>query len=511
MPDFAQGRLDFEAFYSLCAEPIIVLDAEAEILSANPAWGEVFGWAPEALKSTQWRDFIHEGDRQDVERCLLGLASPANEQYEKPVEFLCRIRCKSPGHALEEYRWTAWNAARAPNSSHIVARVEEIHEKFEALRLFKLLLDRVPDFVALSKTTGELLYLNPAGLSLVGLSAEQIRGMRHRDFIPETEFARLQREVLPQLQQLGKWIGDSFFRHSDGTILPVHRIIVTLPDERGNPIAYGSIASDLRALEQQESELLRLYALLEHTSDLVAVAAMDRRLQYLNASGSEMLGIPQDQLKDFSLDDIMISLPAEPEISFAGSDAAHDELWNGEHELRAKDGHSIPVSLIFTVLRDDLGWPNGLALVARDLRERKALENALKNSILSLSTPILELGHGILALPVVGAVDPERASQMTNTLLAAIASKRASRIILDFTGVLIPDQASVQHLLSMIRQMMHGASLLGAHCLLSGLSPEIAHAMVSENINSIKNPANTLKTFHTLEGALRFATRGMRA
>ncbi len=512
MQELKNGRLDENLLFNLSAEPIFVVDSEGCFEDANPAFTEVFGWAPSHDRSLRLLDVIHEDDRPHVRAILSGLAGESPGQSNRFAEFICRIYRKTGGATEKDVRWSSWSAARVPNSPYVVARVDDIHDDYLSLHLFKLLVDQVPDFVAISKTNGQLIYVNPAGQALVGLSAEQISGMRHRDLIPADEMAHLDRDVLPELLKLGKWTGESVFKHSDGTRLPVHRTIVTLADERGNPIAYGSIAADLRALKQQESELLRLYTLLEHTTDLVAIADQHRQLQFINDAGLKMLSLERGRIQSLSIDDLMFpisldispSLPENENVSYEIGD-----LLTCEHTLRAQDGLGIPAAMILAVLRNSLGEAEGFALVARDLSERKALEHSLKNAILSLSNPILEVGPRLVALPIVGAVDSERASRMNSALLNAIASKQARTAILDLTGAQIGPQANPRELLAVVHQMMHGASLLGAECLLSGLSPELASAMVQEVTNSTINIVNTkkLNVFHTLKRAIQFAVR----
>lgn len=509
MADFTPRDFDDNAFFELSAEPMCVLDSAGTFLYINAAWTEVFGVSPCEPETRPLLHWIHEDDCDEVKRHFSQLLSTDAGQSDQSVEFSCRIRCRPPGAQKEVFRMSAWSAVRAKDSPHIAAWAEDIHDEFSALRLFGMLLERVPDFVAISRLNGELLYLNPAGLALVGLSSGQIQNMRHRDLIPEWEMMRLNQDVLPQLQRIGMWTGDSFFQHSNGSILPVHRTIVALRNERETPIGYGSIASDLRALEQEEGELRRLYALLEHTSDLVTIAGLDESFQYLNAAGRAMLGAHGHSIRDLKLLDVLPPLRSETLPDDFEDDPLCLGILNLEDELHTPDGRSIPASITVTLLRDEHGAPDALGIVARDLSERKALEESLKRSIQSLSAPILEVGEGILALPIVGAVDQERAHHMRDSLLDSIASRRAHTVVLDLTGALVPDAASKHELIGMIHHMTRGAALLGARCLLSGFSPELACEAVREDSNTIKmaDHSEQLPAFRTLSLALKYAMR----
>jgi rsbT co-antagonist protein RsbR len=91
-----------------------------------------------------------------------------------------------------------------------------------------------------------------------------------------------------------------------------------------------------------------------------------------------------------------------------------------------------------------------------------------------LSTPVLELRQGLLLVPLIGFIDSERALLLTGKLLEAIAAKRAKAIVLDITGVPAVDSAVANHLM----QTVQATQLMGAHTLISGLSPENAQTLV---------------------------------
>lgn len=111
---------------------------------------------------------------------------------------------------------------------------------------------------------------------------------------------------------------------------------------------------------------------------------------------------------------------------------------------------------------------------ARELEERVATIEQQRAAIRELSTPVIEIWDGVLCLPVVGIVDSVRSAQMTDVLLHAIMEKRASCAIVDITGIEVMDTKTVDHFIRMAKAVR----LLGAQCLLTGVSPNIAHTMV---------------------------------
>lgn len=139
------------------------------------------------------------------------------------------------------------------------------------------------------------------------------------------------------------------------------------------------------------------------------------------------------------------------------------------------------------------------AAVAERTRELSAHLRRLEEqqqSILELSTPVIRLWEGILALPLIGMIDSLRASQVMENLLAAIVDQQASQVIVDVTGVPLIDTAVASHLLNTVS----AAALLGANCILVGISPEMAQTLVHLDIDF-----GRLSTAASLEQGLRQA------
>lgn len=114
-----------------------------------------------------------------------------------------------------------------------------------------------------------------------------------------------------------------------------------------------------------------------------------------------------------------------------------------------------------------------------ELEEKLATIEQQRAAIRELSTPIMEVWDGVLCLPVVGIVDSVRSSQMTDILLQAIGEKRARFAIVDITGIEVMDTRTVDHFVRMAKAVR----LLGAECVLTGISPNIAHTMVHMGVD----------------------------
>ncbi len=120
-----------------------------------------------------------------------------------------------------------------------------------------------------------------------------------------------------------------------------------------------------------------------------------------------------------------------------------------------------------------------LDMAVTELGKSFATQQNLLRALREVSTPVIPLMAGVLAMPLIGQIDAERAKNMTNTLLSRIEQERAHTVLLDITGVAVIDTWVAQALL----QMVAASRLLGAEVVLVGVSPEVAQAIVALGIN----------------------------
>jgi rsbT co-antagonist protein RsbR len=132
---------------------------------------------------------------------------------------------------------------------------------------------------------------------------------------------------------------------------------------------------------------------------------------------------------------------------------------------------------------------------------QKAREEVIQRQqqeLLELSTPVVQLWTGILALPLVGTLDSVRAQVVMESLLQAVVQNSAAIAIIDITGVPTVDTLVAQHLMKTVA----AARLMGADCIISGIRPQIAQTMVHLGVD-----LSTVSTKATLADALVLALR----
>jgi rsbT co-antagonist protein RsbR len=147
-----------------------------------------------------------------------------------------------------------------------------------------------------------------------------------------------------------------------------------------------------------------------------------------------------------------------------------------------------------TLLLDQLG----LHTVKAFQRAREEIINRQQQELLELSTPVVKLWDGILALPMIGTLDSARTQIVMESLLQKIVDTESQIAILDITGVPTVDTLVAQHLLKTVTALR----LMGAECIISGVRPQIAQTIVhlGVDLQGVTTKAN-------LADALRLAMK----
>jgi len=149
-------------------------------------------------------------------------------------------------------------------------------------------------------------------------------------------------------------------------------------------------------------------------------------------------------------------------------------LKDAVYELVADAAELVPEFLAFSRMVDDLGLHTFETYAAA--REQIIADQSL--SMLELSTPVVRLWEGVIAVPLVGTLDSARTQLVMEKLLDTLVATGADHAVLDITGVPTVDTEVAQHLLKTV----NAARLLGADCTICGIRPQVAHTIVSLGI-----------------------------
>jgi rsbT co-antagonist protein RsbR len=124
---------------------------------------------------------------------------------------------------------------------------------------------------------------------------------------------------------------------------------------------------------------------------------------------------------------------------------------------------------------------DALALITTEayMETREQVITRQQQELLELSTPVVKLWEGILALPIIGTLDSARTQVVMESLLQTVVQTNSRFAIIDITGVPTVDTLVAQHLLKTIT----AARLMGAECVISGVRPQIAQTIVHLGID----------------------------
>lgn len=132
-------------------------------------------------------------------------------------------------------------------------------------------------------------------------------------------------------------------------------------------------------------------------------------------------------------------------------------------------------TLYFAKLIDNMN----LVMIENYLRSREEVIHQQRADMMELSTPVIKVWDKILTLPIIGTLDSRRAQMMMEALLQRIVETGSTIAILDITGVRTMDTLVANHLIKTVT----AARLMGARCILTGVSPAIAQTMVQLGID----------------------------
>ena len=162
--------------------------------------------------------------------------------------------------------------------------------------------------------------------------------------------------------------------------------------------------------------------------------------------------------------------------------------------LPTKDTQVLVDFVALSLMVDKLG----LLTVEIYVSARDSIINEQSAQLLELSTPVVKLWDGVVAVPLIGTLDSARSQLVMERLLQALVDTGSPFAILDITGVPAVDTQVAQHLLKTVV----AAQLMGARCVISGIRPQIAQTIVSLGIEF-----GDIVTKANLADALQFALR----
>ncbi|MGK3971889.1 PAS domain S-box protein [Sorangium sp. So ce118] len=526
--------------YALAVDMLGIATLDGRFKELSPSWERTLGFSRQELMTRPYLDFIHP---EDKERTLS--ETDTFSTGAQTLTYENRFLCKDGS-----YRWLEWNAMLALDEGlvYFVARdvtrrksaelaLRESEEKLRALY------EGIPHYLTVVDKDARIVSANRP---YPGMSTESLLGRSLYDFTAPEYHDTVRQALETVLTTGGRAHYEVVGAGANGgrAWYANHVSAISGAGEVANALIVSENITDRRHAEEQRRHTeARFHAAVEASMDAFLTMASrrdeseeiaDLAITGLNARAAAMLSMPREELLGKRLSELEHSVEADVLLDKCLRVVRKGTPLEEEILLPAPPGQaSRPGTWVHHQIVPIQG---GVAVTMRDTTDRKRLEDQLRQSIdrleayaeelegknrmlaeenaerertasvlrqqqeaiRALSTPIIQAWEGVLVLPIIGALDSGRATQIMEKLLGEVVRTQANFAVLDLTGVEDVDAPTVDHLL----QVARAASLLGSRCLISGISPGVAQAIVQ-----LGSDARTFETFGELEDALRHALR----
>ncbi len=365
------------------------------------------------------------------------------------------------------------------------------------LERFQALVGASTDFIGIADISGRLVYLNPAGRRMVGLSPDlDVSDTVVGDYLTDEAMEVWRKVRQPEVLRRGHWEGESSLRDQrGGPAIPVVASTFTIRDpDTGEVQLIATVQRDISERRVAEQELRRFSSLVEASADFIAIAGVDGRVQYVNPGGRDLVGLaPDADVTATTIADYLTEEGIRASLEVEQPAVVADGHWEGESTLRdLRGGPPIPVAInSFLVHHPDSGEPWLLATVQRDISDRIASQREVQ--ALADQRQVL-LGH------LVQAQEDERARIAADVHDDSVQALAAVELRLSLLHREIAErQPDLLPTLESLRGTVRGATDRLRHLLFDLESPAQQHDLSS---------ALSEAAAYVLEDAVRWRVEG---
>lgn len=357
----------------------IIVFQDDKFVYANRAMELITGYPPEEIIGKQFWTFVHPEHRNLIRE--RGFARQRGEKLPNRYEF--KILTK-----FGEEKWidtaavlTEWKGKPA-----VVATIFDITERKraeedlrESERRFAELFDNASDVVYVHDLDGNILALNRAGEIITGYSREEALTMNVSQVVAPEYLQTIREMVDAKLRGQPRTTYEVQLIKKDGT-----RIFVEVSSQiiyqNGKPFAVEGVARDVTERKKIEVERDRLIMALEHSADAIVITDADANIQYVNPAFERITGYSREEVLGKN-PRILKSGKHGPEFYKDMWDTiSRGDVWTGRITNRKKDGSLYMERCTISSVRDSSGRIVNYVAVKRDITERVALEERLRQS-----------------------------------------------------------------------------------------------------------------------------------
>jgi anti-anti-sigma regulatory factor/PAS domain-containing protein len=270
----------------------------------------------------------------------------------------------------------------------------------------------------------------------------------------------------------------------------------------------GYLHEQLQTLYEEQQRHTRLVQrILDNSPSAIFAKACDGKYILANNYSTSFIGLDPSEVVGKTDDELY---PPEVSASWSASEQyvfASGEIVECEETVQLDETTTETFLSIKFPLYDERGDIYAIGVIATNITNLKHGEAAFsslqepgssdqRDPLRELSIPLLPLEHNVLAMPLVGTIDSNRAQQITEMLLDGIAMHHANVVIVDVTGVMGGDMPLAQAIV----QVSQAVGLLGAEVVLTGIQPHLV-----QNLMRLGADVNSIVTRSSFQSGIAYA------
>jgi PAS domain S-box-containing protein len=406
------------------AIPMALADGDRRIVAVNSACERLLGYTPDEFMAMSALDFKYGDDRDVSARMLQELEQGVRREFQGELRFR-----RKDGSPIWVNVSVSYIPATETTPALFPAVIEDITQRkqaeLERQRLASIV-EQAGDFMGIADLAGTPIYLNEAGMRMVGLDLDALRTRRGTHYLFREDRPFMNQVVWPAIMKNGSWSGELRFRHfKTEAAVPILYDAFRIDDpETGRPANIGFVCRDITERKLAEAALRaseeRWRSVFQTASVGIATSDANRRILSANPALQRMLGYTEAELQKLGWADLTHE---DDEVLTAGwvtgLAQGREQAFQVEKRYRRKDGEFVWVSVNASYVPATEVSTDFFASVMVDITGRKCAEEALRQARDELArvaraTTIGELGASI-------------AHEINQPLAAIVASGNACR------------------------------------------------------------------------------------
>lgn len=352
---------------------------------------------------------------------------------------------------------------------------------------------------------GQILRWNPAAEQIFGWSAEEAVGRNLVELLVPGVAREQVGEIIAALTAGKSTNNRNLNVTRDGRLITCQWYNAVLYDEDGKAVGWISQTEDVTGQLEAEAQLRQseeyMKTIFGAMDDMVLIIERDGTYRDVAPTQPELRYGHSRKLRGRRIQDIVPPEEAAQYLEVISQVLADGITRQHHYRFPGPNGLQDFDATVSRLSDDTVLW------VARDVTEQRKAEaelaalqeqviEAQRAALRELSTPIIPIADGVVAMPLIGSIDSTRAQLVIETLLDGVSRHKARTAILDITGVMMVDTQVANGLL----RAAQAVKLLGAQTILTGVRPEVAQTLVGLGLD-----LSGIRTLATLQSGIAYA------